>query len=94
MAEKFWISTGGISERYETVNIVFAIVEHSILNEPVFAKADPTKHLRSAIDELARQAQKLGANGVLWIRFETQHTSAMGSGVLASGTAVRVTPPT
>jgi hypothetical protein len=75
MAEKFWISTGDISEQYETVNIVFAIVNHSILNEPVFAKVDPTKHLRAAIDELARQAQKLGANGVLTAScgFDSKH---------------------
>ena len=90
MAQTFWISTGGITESYETMNVVFTIVDRSILNEPVFAKSDPTKHLRMAIDQLAREAQKLGANGVLWIRFETQFSNALGAGVLASGTAVRV----
>jgi uncharacterized protein YbjQ (UPF0145 family) len=92
MAQTFWVSTGGIAESYETVNIVTAFVAHSVLNEPVFGKSDPTKHLRAAVDELARQAQQLGANGVLWINFDVQYGNALASGVLASGTAVRVRP--
>jgi hypothetical protein len=92
IAQNFWISTGGISESYETVNIVAAVVSRSILNEPVFGKPDPTRHVRQAIDELARQAQAMGANGVLWIDFDIRFESALGSGILATGTAVRVKP--
>lgn len=90
MAQGFWVSTGGISEPYETVNIVTAFVAHSVLNESLFGKFDPTKHLRSAVDELVKQAQALGANGVLWIDFDVQYGNALGSGIFASGTAVRV----
>lgn len=92
MAQTFWISTGGITEPYETVNVVATLVSRSILNEPVFGKPDPTRHLRQAIDDLARQAQALGANGVLWIDFDMRYESALGSGILATGTAVRVKP--
>jgi hypothetical protein len=90
MAQSFWISTGGISEEYETMTVLHTFVTHSVLNEPLFGKSDPTKHLRAAVDDLARQAQKLGANGVLWIDFDVQHGNVLGSGILASGTAVKV----
>jgi uncharacterized protein YbjQ (UPF0145 family) len=90
VGQTFWILTGGISEPYETINVVVALVSRSIVNEAVFGKTDPTKHLRQAIDELARQAQAIGANGVLWIDFDMRYESALGSGILATGTAVRV----
>jgi hypothetical protein len=84
---RFHISTGGISEPYETVNIVFARVG---VPAPAFGGIDKDKALRQAIDALAAQAQGMGCNGVIWIRFENVVDTHLLFSVFASGTAVKV----
>jgi putative heavy-metal-binding protein len=77
--EKFWISTGDISEHYETLNLVFA-------STTSFLKMDYPKVCREALDQLAQAAIAFGANGVIWISFQTADANTL----YASGTAVRV----
>lgn len=72
--------TGDIRESYEVMNVVAAHIG-TILIEPDFVQAS-----RDAIDNLARAALRLGANGVIWIRI----IPVMQQGVYATGTAVRV----
>jgi uncharacterized protein YbjQ (UPF0145 family) len=83
MADRFFISTGDIREHYETVNIVVVVTEVRI-------KANVDAGMREAVDLLVKRAQKIGCNGVLWIRFEYV-TNEGHDTILASGTAVNVT---
>ncbi|HYC93396.1 MAG TPA: heavy metal-binding domain-containing protein [Thermoanaerobaculia bacterium] len=85
-SERFWISTGDIREPYETMNIVSASIR-------VFLEPDFSTVTKTAVDDLARAALALGANGVIWIRFVPVDFD-MGFGVYATGTAVRVKPQT
>ena len=82
--ERFWISTGDIRENYDVMNIVATRIRTFL--EPDFATA-----CRTAIDNLARAAIDIGANGVIWIEI-IPVDNQMGFGVYATGTAVRVTP--
>jgi uncharacterized protein YbjQ (UPF0145 family) len=46
---------------------------------------------RPALDLLARQAQAIGANGVIWVHYFPAAPDIRGFSVFAWGTAVRVT---
>ena len=76
--EKFWVSTGDIREHYEPLNLVFA-------SSISFLTMDYPVACREVLDQLAQAAIVLGANGVIWISFQTN-----GNTLCASGTAVRV----
>ena len=82
---RFWVSTGDIREAYEIMNVVATRIFG--LMEPDFEQAS-----RQAVDNLARAALQLGANGVIWIRITPLEHEGLGFGVYATGTAVRVLP--
>lgn len=84
MADRFFISTGDIPERYETVNVVVGVTD-------VATKHDIDAAMRKAVDVLAKGAERIGCNGVLWIRFEYVRNENGYDNIMASGTAVRVT---
>jgi putative heavy-metal-binding protein len=86
MQGRFWISTGEIREQYETINVIGTKVS---VDAPAFGRIDYAKAFRIAVDELARAAVQLGANGVIWIRFDP-FESPLGFDVYASGTVVKV----
>ena len=87
MAQSFWISTGDIREAYETLNIVSTFVP---VPAPAFGNPDYGAGFKRATDNLAVEAQKTGANGVVWIQFNPTWFGALGFVVFASGTAVKV----
>ena len=83
--QQFWVSTGDICEPYQVLNIVAA--SKVGLLEPNYAAI--TKEL---VDDLVRQAMRVSANGVIWIRIiPVDKGAGMGYGVYATGTIVRVT---
>jgi len=82
--QEFWVSTGGIREPYQVVNVVAASKVRML--EPDYAKI-----VRELIDDLARQAMRMSANGVIWIQITpVDKGGGMGYGVYATGTVVRV----
>ena len=80
---RFWVSTGDILERYEVMNVVATRI--GSLGEPNFEQAS-----REAVDNLAKSALAIGANGVIWIRILPLDKEGWGFNVYATGTAVRV----
>ncbi len=88
MSDRFWISTGDISEPYDAVEIVFGYGA----SDTAFGNANNRGAMRFAIDAMAIQAQGLGCNGVIWIRFDRIVETVTSFRVWAAGTAVRVTP--
>jgi hypothetical protein len=86
----FYISTGDIRETYRIMNVVTAHVTAPI---PAFGQVDVPATARRALDMLAIDAQRVGANGVIFISFLPQWLPGIGGLVMfASGTAVEVTP--
>jgi uncharacterized protein YbjQ (UPF0145 family) len=84
MAEgRFWVSTGDIRERYDVMNVVASSMR-TLVEPSDFAQA-----AKQLVDNLARAAIALGANGVIWIRM-TPVDYDLGFGLYATGTAVRV----
>jgi hypothetical protein len=90
MADKFFISTGNIANSYEPMNVVSSFV---FIAAPAFGKPDFSQAFRQVVDDLARQAQKIGANGVIWINFAPASAGTLGNSVFGWGTAVRVVVP-
>jgi hypothetical protein len=88
MAEQFWVSTGDIKHPYETINIVSSV---AFVPTPAFGSVDFSGAFRNALDLLARQAQAIGANGVIWVHYFPAAPDIRGFSVFAWGTAVRVT---
>lgn len=81
---RFWVSTGDIRDAYEVVNVVAASKVGFI--EPDFATAT-----RELLDDLARAALQVGANGVIWIKITpVDKGGGLGYALYATGTAVRV----
>ena len=85
----FFISTGDLKGTYLTLSVVTA---HVALDTPAFGPPNFKWAHQHAIDMLAQEAQKLGANGVIWIPFTPRWIGQLGGFILfAAGTAVIVT---
>lgn len=82
---RFWVSTGDIHERYEVLTVIGVLADASFLTMP-----DLTEMTRKAVDALAVEAQKIGANGVIWI--DVKPFVIGGLVAYATGTAVIVKP--
>lgn len=83
----FYVSTGDIRESYQVLNIVATYVG---IAHPAFGTPNYQAAFKQAVDALAVEAQKLGANGVIFIQFAPENWGALGMGLFASGTAVKV----
>jgi hypothetical protein len=83
--QRFWVSTGDIREEYEVLNVVGAVSDATFITVPDFSKV-----AKNAVDALALEAQKIGANGVIWIDIKPIYVG--GFIVYATGTAVIVKP--
>ena len=84
--DRFWISTGGITEPYETVTVVFGYGDAGTAN----GNEKSPGAMQLAIDDMAIKAQHAGCNGLIWIRFERVEETPMRIKVWAAGTAVKV----
>ncbi len=84
MSERFRVSTGDIREEYDVLHVIGTFADASFLVPIDFPQAT-----RRAVDNLAVEAQRLGANGVIWIDVKIFEA---GGGFIdyATGTAVRV----
>ncbi len=88
------ISTGGVSERYDVIEAIFAMDSHGT---ELFANADPAAAFEGLKQKLRTQAVILGANGVIHCQF--QYRVSLGEGMFggkkqcielfAYGTAVK-----
>jgi hypothetical protein len=87
MPDAFWTSTGDIRHAYEPVQIISSFV---FVPAPAFGRPDLNKAFHDTTADLIAQAQKLGANGVIWINFSPSGPGQLGYGVFAWGTAVKV----
>jgi len=86
MAKEFWVSTGDIHETYEVVNVVAA-------SKIGLIESDFTRVTKDLVDDLARAAMQLNANGVIWIQIiPVDKGGGLAYAFYATGTAVRVTP--
>ena len=84
-SQKFWVSTGDIREAYEVVNVVAA-------SRIGWLETDHyTTICRELVDDLARAALQMSANGVIWIQIiPVDKGGGMAYAFYATGTAVRV----
>lgn len=87
MAKAFWVSTGDIREPYEVVNVVAA-------SKIGFLESDFAKVTKELVDDLARAAVQMNANGVIWIQIvPVDKGGGLAYAFYATGTAVRVAAP-
>ncbi|HXI14084.1 MAG TPA: hypothetical protein VNM92_15780 [Thermoanaerobaculia bacterium] len=82
----FYISTVGISRDHETVNIVST---YRSAAKPAFQDIKYAALYKAAVDDRARAALNLEANGVIWIRFEVHNRTVMEVHLFAAGTEVK-----
>jgi hypothetical protein len=85
--QRFFVSTGDIREKYETLNVVMGV---GIAPAHAFAPTDHAVALRQAMDAMALEAQRIGANGVIWISFAVTWDTMLVLRLVATGTAVKV----
>lgn len=83
------VTTGDLKQDYRVLDVVFAFVGK---DTPAFGRVDIPAAYSEATDQLANAAAAIGANAVVWARFEHEWQGAVGgAGVFASGTAVAFT---
>lgn len=90
-ARPFKITTGDISMPYDIIAIVFAV---GVAETPSVGGMRPQDAMQQATNGLIAEAQKIGADAVVWVRYTPVNSSGLADFVVnASGTAVKTKRP-